>query len=799
VLFYDPDGRNAITEHRQYVFTEWNPTAAGDLEALRSIWDTNGDGKLTAADAEFAKFKVMVTNADGSTTVMTLAALGITEINLTANTVNIELPDGSVITGQTTFTRANGTTGTVANTTLTADAAGYRVVETAVTNVANERVLTQTGYDKDGGVAFRVLSFTNPAGTASLRFYDDNGDGVTDRVQRIDRATFPDGSKDETVVNWVGADPATGILSSRTFTATSADGRVITINRDSVGGGWYDQREVWTTNADGSRTEVLQELVQNGAVIHGRTETVSANGLVRSEGTDRDGNGVAETVESHSIVVAGNNSRTEVTEIRNGDGTLRAGEVEAVSADGKSRTVALDLDGDGDVDRTDAMAISGSGATTSVATVKNGDGSTRSVTTVVQSADALVKTTSADVDGDGDVDLVTVDQTVIAGDGSRVRTVTATNTDGSVRGLMRETLGADKVTAETWVDQNQDGVFQATDLVRQVTVGAGQARTETAWTRNPDGSVRADSVAVTSADGLVTNSTVDADGDGDTDTSVSDITTIAGGVATRTVQVVNQDGGLRSREVTVTSANGLTVSRTVDVDGNGTLDAQTVDARVLNGDGSVTRTVSEFAGNGTTLTGRTVRVESADRRTVTVTTDANGDGATDRVVSSVEAADGSVTVTATSFSPGGAVVARTVTVTSANGLVTTTSADANGDLVNETVVANSTALNLNGSRVQTVDVNNGDGSNRTLTLTTVSDDGLVVTTQTDMDGDNAFDRTTSATRVLNANGSVTETVQSRAQNAALLSQVQTTDSDDGLVTTVRSDADGDGDFDLVTT
>jgi len=29
VLFYDPDGRNAITEHRQYVFTEWNPTAAG--------------------------------------------------------------------------------------------------------------------------------------------------------------------------------------------------------------------------------------------------------------------------------------------------------------------------------------------------------------------------------------------------------------------------------------------------------------------------------------------------------------------------------------------------------------------------------------------------------------------------------------------------------------------------------------------------------------------------------------------------------------------------------------------------
>jgi hypothetical protein len=116
VLFFDPDGRNAITEERQYVFTKWNPTAAGDLEALRSVWDSNGDGKLTAADAEFAKFKVLVTNADGSTTVMTLTQVGMTSINLTADATNIVLPVGSVITGQTVFTRGDGTTGTVANT-----------------------------------------------------------------------------------------------------------------------------------------------------------------------------------------------------------------------------------------------------------------------------------------------------------------------------------------------------------------------------------------------------------------------------------------------------------------------------------------------------------------------------------------------------------------------------------------------------------------------------------------------------------------------------------------------------------
>ena len=48
MLFYDADGRNAITEARQYVFTDCNPTASGDLKALRPVWDTNGDGRLAA-------------------------------------------------------------------------------------------------------------------------------------------------------------------------------------------------------------------------------------------------------------------------------------------------------------------------------------------------------------------------------------------------------------------------------------------------------------------------------------------------------------------------------------------------------------------------------------------------------------------------------------------------------------------------------------------------------------------------------------------------------------------------------
>jgi trimeric autotransporter adhesin len=58
------------------------------------VFDTNHDGKLDASDAEFAKFKVEVTNADGSTSVKTLTELGITSINLVGNATHVSYVDG---------------------------------------------------------------------------------------------------------------------------------------------------------------------------------------------------------------------------------------------------------------------------------------------------------------------------------------------------------------------------------------------------------------------------------------------------------------------------------------------------------------------------------------------------------------------------------------------------------------------------------------------------------------------------------------------------------------------------------
>lgn len=87
---------------------------------------------LTRADAEFAKFKVLVTKADGTTEVETLVQLNITEIDFGGDATHIELPDGPLITGQTIFARGDGTTVTVADATLVSETMGYRVEETVI-------------------------------------------------------------------------------------------------------------------------------------------------------------------------------------------------------------------------------------------------------------------------------------------------------------------------------------------------------------------------------------------------------------------------------------------------------------------------------------------------------------------------------------------------------------------------------------------------------------------------------------------------------------------------------------------
>jgi hypothetical protein len=59
MLVFDTNNDGKITQRNQVVFTDWDPTATSDMQALRDVFDSNHDGKLDASDAKFSRCKVI--------------------------------------------------------------------------------------------------------------------------------------------------------------------------------------------------------------------------------------------------------------------------------------------------------------------------------------------------------------------------------------------------------------------------------------------------------------------------------------------------------------------------------------------------------------------------------------------------------------------------------------------------------------------------------------------------------------------------------------------------------------------
>ena len=68
----------------------------------------------------------------------------------------------------------------------------------------------------------------------------------------------------------------------RNCTTTSADGKQVTILRDSKGGGWTDQKETRATTADDSRVVTITNLNQDGTKINQVATTYSVDGLSKT-------------------------------------------------------------------------------------------------------------------------------------------------------------------------------------------------------------------------------------------------------------------------------------------------------------------------------------------------------------------------------------------------------------------------------------------------------------------------------------------------------------------------------------
>ncbi|GLV25702.1 VCBS domain-containing protein [Sphingobium sp. Cam5-1] len=100
------------------VFADDAPGAKSDLEGLRLAYDGNGDGVFDAHDAAYSEFGVWQDlNSNGVVDggeFKSLADMGIASIKLTSDGQSYQAAGGDVtVLGEATFTRTDGTTGTV--------------------------------------------------------------------------------------------------------------------------------------------------------------------------------------------------------------------------------------------------------------------------------------------------------------------------------------------------------------------------------------------------------------------------------------------------------------------------------------------------------------------------------------------------------------------------------------------------------------------------------------------------------------------------------------------------------------
>ncbi|EHS51049.1 hypothetical protein PDO_5270, partial [Rhizobium sp. PDO1-076] len=234
VLVFDADNDGKISNRKEVVLTDWDPSADSDMEALRQVFDTNGNGLLDAGDANWLQFKVMVTKPDGTTEMKTLGELGIQSLTLVANETRFEFADGSSIDGEATFTRTDGTTGKAATASLMIDANGYAVSVSTTVDADQNTVLTTKALNKDGSLASETVRTTSADGLTVTTRFDNDGDGVIDRVLTDVTEVQSDGTKRRTETSRNGA----GVLIGSTVTQTNADRTLIQIDRDQLGGGF---------------------------------------------------------------------------------------------------------------------------------------------------------------------------------------------------------------------------------------------------------------------------------------------------------------------------------------------------------------------------------------------------------------------------------------------------------------------------------------------------------------------------------------------------------------------------------
>ena len=788
VLAWDPSG-GAVTEANQIEFTLWDPSAKTDMQALEDVFDTNHDGVLNASDTSFDSFRILVTNADGTSTLETLAQAGVTSINLTANAYQNSLPDGSSIDGETTFTKSDGTAGTAATVNLVYDSTDYDVRQTVGTGTSSATAITNTLLNPDGSLAGTVTTVTSADHLTKTTTTADSG-GVVVNTQTDTTAVNAGGSTTETLTD----KNASGIVLDKTVTDTSADGKTVTIARDTTGSGYTNRLETSVTSTDGSTSVAKSALTRDGTLINKTISNVSADGLTRTVQADSTGNGVNDltSVDATVVTAAG---RTETVTNRNADGSLRSRTVTQTSADFLTTTISTDAAGTGVVNLVNTVAVvnnAGGGVTTTTTNAAN-DGTKLNQSVVTVSADGMTTTTQTDAAGSGVFNITQVDQVVLDAAGNRTETVTHSSADGTVLDKQVFVHNADGKTGSSETYVNFGSGLKLTHAETRVLNGS-DALVDTVTGYNADGVQTNQTITTTSADGLSVITASNIDGNVDY-TTASNTEWNADGSSTLTVSKYASNGALINQTVTITSADGLSAVTHNDTNGDGNFDSTVSDITVDHADGSITQAVTTISADGTVL-GSKIIDTSADRSMVTTATK-NANGQTVLLETNVIAANGVTTNTLQTLAPDGTLIGKTVTTTSANGLSVTTRKDNSGSGVFDVTATDSTVVNANGSRTETVTDTSANGTQIDQTITTTSANGLSSATAINTDG--MVDYTATDVKTFNTDGSITETATKYAANGNKISATVTTIAGNGLSKTTQTDVNGDGTFDVIRT
>jgi Ca2+-binding RTX toxin-like protein len=482
----------------------------------RSTVTTSGNGLVvtTKTDSDglggddMTRTDTKTLNADGSET-------------LTSVTV---AKDGTELSSQTTITSADKDHVT-ATTTIGGRKAA--VQDTAV-DAAGLTVDKVESYNSRGTKIGTKTATATANGLQKTLEYKDANDKTVD-LQTLTTVLNADGSTTDTVVETNGV----GVVLVNSARTVSDDGLKIDTDMSVYAsvGARLKTSDVTTLNADGSKLRAMTGSKVDGTLLYSGQQTTSYDGLVSTTKLSLDNDTNYEVVATSTTATDG--AKTTEKTFKGKTGTLLRIERQITSADARDTSILIDRDGDGDIDWAEVRIQAQDGSTTSrvkgnaafgalafstVTTVKAnaGGGNTTTVTesdfsdkidavtTVVESANKLLTTTSFDTDGDGDADLTGVSKTEIRDDGA----VSSRETTRYANGLLARNIvterSADGRTVSQYIDNDGNGIFE--QVTTQVTESDGSGSTTSLRYHNKSGKLDSTSISTRTADALVLES-----------------------------------------------------------------------------------------------------------------------------------------------------------------------------------------------------------------------------------------------------------------------------------------------------